>query len=161
MKKNDDDDSNGSVPPARAPLVVLVEDNENDELLARAALRATGIAVELLVARDGEEALDVLLGRGSRAAETGRRQPDLVLLDLNLPKLDGHEVLRRLQQDARARRLPVVVLSSSSEERDLVRAYQLGARSYVCKPIEFEEFVGALRATLSYWLTINVPPPAP
>ncbi len=104
MKRNDDDDSSGSVQPARAPLVVLVEDNENDELLARAALRATGIAVELLVARDGEEALDVLLGRESRAADTGRRQPDLVLLDLNLPKLD---------------------------------------------------------ATLSYWLTVNVPPPAP
>ena len=142
----------------RVPLVLLVEDNEKDELLARHALGATGIAAQLEVAHDGEEALRVLLGDGKAAHRPV--QPALVLLDLNLPKVDGHEVLRRLASSDRTRHLPVVVLTSSNDEQDVASAYELGARSYVCKPIEFEQFVNALRVTLAYWLTANVPPPS-
>lgn len=141
----------------RVPVILLVEDNENDELLARHALGVMGISAQLEVARDGEEALRLLMGEGKTARRTP--EPALVLLDLNLPKLNGHEVLRRLAANERTRHLPVVVLTSSNDERDVTSAYELGARSYVCKPIEFEQFVNALRVTLSYWLTANVPPP--
>jgi len=138
------------------PLIVLVEDNQNDELLARHAITATQFQVDLRVARDGEEALSLLL---PSAGLSGGRSPAMILLDLNLPKLNGHEVLRQLQADARTRLVPVIVLTSSRDESDLTRAYQLGARSYICKPIELAQFVVTMRQVLSYWLTVNVPAP--
>jgi two-component system response regulator len=136
------------------PRVLLVEDNENDELLARLALKAARIPIDLEVVRDGEEAVQFVL------ACPDAQLPALVLLDLNLPKMDGHEVLRRLQADERTRHLPVVVMSSSSEDRDVGRAYHIGARSYVCKPIGLEQLLSAMRLILTYWLSLNVAPRA-
>ena len=141
---------------AKPPRVLLVEDNENDELLALHALHGAGIVCDIEVARDGEEAITRLLVEGDTGAAA---TPDLVLLDLNLPKVDGHEVLRRMRADERTRNTPVVVLTTSRETQDVARAYQLGANSFVCKPIDFDEFQSCTRLILTLWLKLNVVPP--
>jgi CheY-like chemotaxis protein len=135
--------------------ILLVEDDPDDEALTLRALRRAQVGNAVLVARDGVEALDRLLGDGAGPREI----PQVVLLDLKLPKIDGLEVLRRLRADERTRLLPVVVLTSSSEERDLVESYRLGANSYVRKPVDFGEFAEAVGRLGLYWLLVNQPPP--
>jgi two-component system, response regulator len=132
--------------------ILLVEDNPDHEALALRALRKSGVAEEIAVARDGAEALKYLLGTGD---EAGGTLPQVVLLDLKLPKIDGLEVLRRLRDADRTRLVPVVVLSSSDEARDIQSAYDLGANSYVRKPVDFDAFVDAIRQMGSYWLRLN------
>ena len=134
-------------------VILLVEDNADDEALTRRALQKNNVKNELMVAHDGQEALDLLF--------SGGRLPQLVLLDLKLPKIDGLEVLRRLRADERTKLLPVVILTSSTEERDLVDGYSLGANSYVRKPVDFTEFTEAARQLGLYWLLLNEAPPAP
>lgn len=139
-------------------VVLLVEDNSSDEALALRALRKSNMGDNVVVVRDGAEALDYLLGR-DRDLPDGRAMPHLVLLDLNLPKIDGLEVLRRIRADERTKLLPVVILTSSGEERDIVSGYDLGANSYVRKPVDFIQFADAVRQLGLYWLGINEPPP--
>ncbi len=141
--------------------ILLVEDNPDDELLTLRALRKNKILNEVTVVRDGAEALDYLFGAGKYAGRDIRDMPQVVLLDLKLPKLDGLEVLRRLRADELTRRLPVVVLTSSDEEQDILASYDLGANSYVRKPVEFHQFIDALRQLGLYWLVLNQPPPPP
>jgi len=141
--------------------ILLVEDNPDDELLTLRALRKNKILNDVTVVRDGAEALDYLFGAGQYAERDTRDMPQVVLLDLKLPKLDGLEVLRRLRADELTRRLPVVVLTSSDEEQDILASYDLGANSYVRKPVEFHEFIDALRQLGLYWLVLNQPPPPP
>lgn len=140
-------------------MILLVEDNPDDEALTVRALKKNHVVNELVVARDGEEALDYLFGTGTFAGRDPEQRPQVVLLDLKLPKLDGLEVLRRLRADPRTRLLPVVVLTSSQEERDLLDSYSLGANSYVRKPVNFLEFVDAAGQLGLYWLVLNQPPP--
>ncbi|NOR83295.1 MAG: response regulator [Ardenticatenales bacterium] len=141
--------------------ILLVEDNPDDELLTLRALRKNKILNEVTVVRDGAEALDYLFGAGKYAGRDTSDMPQVVLLDLKLPKLDGLEVLRRLRADELTRRLPVVVLTSSDEEQDILASYDLGANSYVRKPVEFHQFIDALRQLGLYWLVLNQPPPPP
>lgn len=136
-------------------IIMLVEDNPDDEALTIRGLRKNNLANEIVVARDGLEALDYLFGTGGKT----RVIPTLILLDLKLPKMDGLEVLRRIRADDRTRLLSVVVLTSSTEERDVVESYGLGANSYVRKPVEFEEFMEAARQLQLYWLVLNEPTP--
>ena len=136
----------------RDSIILLVEDDADDEALTRRALEKNKVRNELVVAHDGQEALDYL--------RDASRLPELVLLDLKLPKIDGLEVLRRLRADERTRLLPVVVLTSSNEERDVATSYALGANSYVRKPVDFKEFTEAARQLGLYWLLLNEPPPA-
>lgn len=140
--------------------ILLVEDNPDDEELMLRVLRKHHIANEVVVARDGVEALDYLLGTGAHTERDLRQQPQVILLDLKLPKLDGLEVLRRLRADPRTRLLPVVILTSSMEEEDRLSGYTLGANSYVRKPVDFNEFTEAVRQLGVYWLLLNEPPPA-
>jgi two-component system, response regulator len=140
-------------------IVLLVEDNPDDEALTLRALKKNNILNEVVVARDGGEALDYLLGSGGGPARLRLDQLAVVLLDLKLPKVNGLEVLRRLRADPRTKRLPVVVLTSSKEEKDLVGAYDSGANSYVQKPVEFSDFVRAAGHLGLYWLVTNAPPP--
>jgi two-component system response regulator len=135
-------------------VILLIEDNPDDVALTMRALLRNNIRNEVLVARDGEEALDYLL-----PAAGGPLRPALILLDVNLPKLGGLEVLRRIRGDDRTAMLPVVVLTTSNEERDIVESYRLGANSYVRKPVVFGEFVEAARVLGLYWLLVNQPPP--
>src|SRR3712207_4836254 len=125
-------------------VILLVEDNPDDELLTLRALRKNDITGEVVVARDGVEALDYLFGKGEYAGRDTSVMPQLILLDLKLPKIDGLEVLRRLRSDERTRLLPVVILTSSREQQDMVDGYGLGANSYVRKPVNFEQFVSAV-----------------
>jgi two-component system response regulator len=134
--------------------ILLVEDNPDDETLTLRAIKKNNIKNRVVVARDGAEALDLLLGAGRDAA-----LPQLVLLDLKLPKVDGLEVLRRIRADDRTRRLPVVVLTSSKEDADVVASYDLGANSYVRKPVNFDQFIEAVRQLGLYWLVLNEAPP--
>lgn len=136
-------------------IIFLVEDNSDDEALMLRALRKNHIANEIVVARDGIEALDYLFATGEHVSRNVRDQPQLILLDLKLPKLDGLEVLKRLRSDDRTRYIPVVVLTTSAEQRDIVESYQLGANSYVQKPIDFNEFIEATRQLGTYWLLLN------
>lgn len=129
--------------------ILLVEDNADDEQLTLRAMRQSDIPNIIRVARDGAEALDKLFG----AAET--RLPDLVLLDLKLPKVNGLEVLQKIRADERTKTLPVVVLTSSDEERDIVDSYELGANSYIRKPVDFDQFIDAVRQLGLYWLSMN------
>ena len=140
-------------------VILLVEDNADDEALTLRALRKNNIANEVVVARDGVEALDWLFGTGRHSGLDGREKPHVILLDLKLPKVDGFEVLRRIRADEGTRLLPVVVLTSSNEDRDLVEAYSRGANSFVRKPVDFREFVDAVKQLGLYWLVLNEPPP--
>ncbi|HET6316212.1 MAG TPA: response regulator [Chloroflexota bacterium] len=139
--------------------ILLVEDNPDDEELTRVALHESKVANRLVVARDGVEALDYLFATGSHAERDTRQMPQVVLLDLKLPKLNGLEVLRRLRGDERTKYLPVVVLTSSDEEKDLLDSYDLGANSYVRKPVDFAQFVDSVRQLGLYWLVLNRPAP--
>ncbi len=141
------------------PIILLVEDNPDHELLAMRALSRNGIANDIVVARDGAEALDWLFGTGEHAERDTFAQPQVILLDLKLPKVDGLEVLRRLREDERTRLVPVVILTSSDEEQDMVSGYSLGANSYIRKPVEFENFIEATKQLKMYWLVLNEPPP--
>jgi two-component system, response regulator len=138
-------------------LILLVEDNDDDAELANMAFRRAKIANPVQRVRDGVEALDYLLGRGAFTERDVSDTPAVVLLDLNLPKLGGLEVLKAVRSDERTRHLPIVVLTSSSEERDIMGAYDLNANSYVTKPVDFDEFVAAAHQLGSYWLGLNVP----
>lgn len=143
------------------PIILLVEDNPDDEVLTTRALRGSGVANDVVVARDGAEALDWLFGEGSHAGRDTSQAPQVVLLDLKLPKLSGLEVLERIRGDARTRLLPVVLLTSSDEERDVTSGYSLGANSYVRKPVDFDKFVEAVKRLGLYWLVVNQPPKGP
>lgn len=141
-------------------LILLVEDNPDDEALTLRALKKNNIRNEVIVARDGVEALDFLFGTGAYADRDMAVMPQLILLDLKLPRLDGLEVLRRLRADKRTRLLPVVILTSSKEEMDLVSGYSLGANSYIRKPVDFPQFSEAIRQLGLYWLVLNEAPPS-
>ena len=138
--------------------ILLVEDNPNDLELALHSLKQHNLANHVQVARDGAEALDFIFGTGSHAGRHMQDGPRVVLLDLKLPLVDGLEVLRRVKSDPHTRALPVVVLTSSREERDVVESYQLGVNSYIVKPVDFEQFTEAMRTLGMYWLLLNRPP---
>jgi len=140
-------------------IVLLVEDNPDDEALTLRALKKNNILNEVIVARDGAEALEYLLGTNGKSGKIRLEQLAVVLLDLKLPKVNGLEVLRRVRADPRTKLLPIVVLTSSREEKDLVSAYDSGANSYVQKPVEFADFVKAAGHLGLYWLVTNAPPP--
>jgi CheY-like chemotaxis protein len=140
--------------------ILLVEDNPDDVELTLHALRKENLANSIHVARDGEEALEFLFCNGTHADRSFERPPKLILLDLKLPKVDGMEVLRRLKADARTKTIPVVILTSSKEERDLANGYGLGANSYIQKPVDFEQFRETVKTVGLYWLVINQPPVA-
>lgn len=137
-------------------VILLVEDNSDDELLTLRALKNNNISNEVIVARDGQQALDYFFGEGASA----RTIPTVMLLDLKLPKVDGLEVLRRIRADERTRMQPVVILTSSKEEQDLLTSYRLGANSYIRKPVDFSQFLEAIRQLGLYWLVMNEPPPS-
>ncbi len=138
--------------------ILLVEDNPDDEALTLRAFKKLDLPLEVVVSRDGPEALDFLFGRGSYSDRDTSVQPELILLDLKLPKLDGLEVLRRIREDSRTHLNPVVVLTSSAEDRDIVRSYELGTNSYLRKPVDFSRFFETVRQIGSYWLELNVSP---
>lgn len=140
--------------------ILLVEDNPDDEALTLRAFRKNNIRNEVVVARDGAEALDYLFARGRYAGRNAADLPQVVLLDLKLPKVDGIEVLRQVRDDPRTRMLPIVVLTSSKEDRDLSECYRLGCNSYVRKPVDFDQFIDAARQLELYWLLLNESPPA-
>ena len=137
--------------------ILLVEDNPDDEELTLRALRKNKLGNEVVVARDGAEALEMLFGESGMATDD---PPALILLDLKLPKVDGHEVLKRLRADERTRLVPVVILTSSAEEKDLFEGYSGGANSYIRKPVDFVQFVEAVGHLGLYWLVLNEAPPA-
>ena len=139
--------------------ILLVEDNPDDVELTLRAFRKNNIANNVVVARDGVEALDYLFGRGAYADRNIKDTPRLILLDLKLPKVDGLQVLERLRADEHTKLTPVVILTSSKEEQDLISGYKTGANSYVRKPVDFNRFVEAVREIGLYWLLINEPPP--
>jgi two-component system, response regulator len=139
--------------------ILLVEDNPDDEALTLRALRRNNITNEVVVARDGVEALDFLFCSGAYTGRDPHEMPALILLDLKLPKVDGLEVLRRTRSNELTRRLPVVVLTSSREEGDITNSYQFGASSYIVKPVDFLKFMEIIRTVGQYWLTMNEPPP--
>jgi len=141
--------------------ILLVEDNPDDVLLTQRALKKNNISNELVVARDGVEALDYLFGTGAWQGRDLSIQPVVILLDLMLPRLDGMEVLRRIRASELTSLLPVVILTTSREDRDRLQTYSLGANSFVRKPVDFEQFIEAVRQLGLYWLVLNEPHPAP
>jgi DNA-binding response OmpR family regulator len=141
-------------------VILLVEDDANDEALTMRALKKSNIANRIVVARDGEEALDYLFGTGTYAGRDLKDTPTVVLLDLKLPKIDGLEVLRRVRANEHTRLTPVIILTSSLEERDRLQGYKLGVNSYVVKPVDFSRFSEAISYLGLYWLVLNEPPPA-
>ena len=144
---------------AQAAEILLVEDNADDVELTLHALRQEKLANQIMVVRDGEEALDFLFRRGAHTKQGLTPQLKLVLLDLKLPKVDGLEVLRQMKADEHTRNIPVVILTSSKEERDVVQGYKLGVNSYIQKPVDFEQFRETVKQAGLYWLLINQPPP--
>ena len=140
-------------------VILLAEDNANDEELTLRALRKHKISNEVVVVRDGQEALDYLFRAGTYAGRDANQPPQLVLLDINLPKVNGLDVLKRIRADERTRMLPVVMLTSSAEERDRFTAYDNFANSYIRKPVDFDQFTEAVRELGLYWLVLNEPPP--
>jgi two-component system response regulator len=141
--------------------ILLVEDNASDEKLTLLAFEKCGVANEVTVVRDGAAALDFVFGTGAHAGRDVSDLPSVVLLDLKLPKLDGLEVLRRLRADPRTKLLPVVILTASAEDEDLLKGYALGANAYVRKPVDFAAFAEAAKTVGLFWLLLNEPPPAP
>ena len=142
-------------------MILLVEDNADDEALTLRALNKNKIANKIVVVRDGAEALDFLFCTGAHAQRDPRELPQVILLDLKLPKVDGLEVLRRIRSDPRTLMLPVVVLTSSKEEQDMIKAYSLGVNSYIRKPVDFNQFVEAIGQLGLYWLVLNETPHQP
>lgn len=140
-------------------IILLVEDNPDDVDLTIRALNKNKILNEVVVASDGAEALDYLFGTGIYAGRDMSIIPELILLDLKLPKIDGMEVLKRIRSDERTELLPVVILTSSREEQDVINGYKLGANSYIRKPVDFDQFIEAVKQLGLYWLVINEPPP--
>lgn len=139
--------------------ILLVEDNQDDEELTLIAFKKANILNEIVITRDGQEALDFLYAQGNYAGRDPGDLPQVILLDLKLPKLSGLEVLERVRSDPRTRLVPVVVMTSSSEEEDILKSYRLGANSYVRKPVEFQRFADSVRQLGLYWLLINQTPP--
>ncbi len=144
----------------RPKVILLVEDNPKDEALTLRALGKSNILNEVIVARDGVEALHYLFGTGMYEGRNTEQLPQLVLLDLKLPKMDGLQVLQSLRADQRTKRLPVVIFTSSSEQEDVMKSYDLGANSYIRKPVDFEQFSEATRQLGMYWLLLNESAPA-
>jgi len=140
-------------------VILLVEDNRDDEALTLRALKKNNIKNDVVVAHDGVEALDYLFGTGSHAGRDLTVMPQVILLDLKLPKVDGLQVLRRVRVHERTRLLPIVILTSSNEEQDRINGYGLGANSYVRKPVDFAQFIEAVRQLSLYWLILNEPAP--
>ena len=138
--------------------ILFVEDNPNDIELTLRALKKQNLANEVHVVRDGAEALDFLFSKGAYSKRKIENGPKLVLLDLKLPKVDGLEVLRKIKSDERTKVIPVVVLTSSREERDIVESYKLGVNSYMVKPVDFDKFIGSVSELGLYWLVCNTPP---
>ncbi|HTB59401.1 MAG TPA: response regulator [Polyangia bacterium] len=142
-------------------VILLVEDNASDEKLTVLAFKKCGISNEVVVVRDGADALDYIFGTGKHAGRDPNALPTVILLDLNLPRIDGLEVLRRIRADQRTRLLPVVVLTASKEEEDVLQSYTLGANAYVRKPVEFVAFVEAAKTLGLFWLLLTEPAPKP
>jgi two-component system, response regulator len=142
-------------------VILLVEDNADDEVLTLRALKKNNIRNEVVVARDGSEALDYLFGTGTHVGRDLSVMPQIILLDLKLPKVDGFEVLNRVRNSEITKFLPVVILTTSNEDQDRIRGYGLGANSFVRKPVEFEKFIEAVRQLGLYWLILNEPAPVP
>ncbi len=142
-------------------IILLVEDNPDDEALTLRALKKNNILNEVVVVRDGEEALDYLFGAGKYEGRDTRVQPQVILLDLQLPKINGIEVLKRLRADKRTALNPVVMLTTSSEERDIISSYKNGANSYIRKPVDFNQFIEAVKQLGLYWLVLNESPVRP
>jgi two-component system, response regulator len=140
-------------------IILLVEDNPNDEALTLRALKKSGVTNHVVVTRDGAEALDYLFCTGSYTERTAADMPSLVLMDLNLPKIGGLEAVRRIRENVETKLLPVVILTSSDEEEDRLNGYQVGANSYVRKPVEFNKFAAAVQQLGLYWLLLNEPSP--
>jgi len=140
--------------------ILLVEDNQDDEALTLRAFQRNKIRNPIVCVRDGQEALDWLFGEGAHAGRDPADRPAVVLLDLKLPKVDGLEVLRRVRANPATRLTPIVILTSSREDRDRLEGYSLGANSYIQKPVDFEQFVDSIRQLGLYWLVLNEPPPA-
>lgn len=139
-------------------IVLLVEDNPDDEALTVRALRKNHLSNEIIVARDGQEALDFMFGQGTYADRDTSVLPQVILLDLKLPKVDGLQVLEQLRANPKTRHVPIVILTSSSQEQDMIRGYDLGANSFVRKPVDFEQFLEAARQLGLYWLVLNEVP---
>jgi CheY-like chemotaxis protein len=144
----------------RSRVILLVEDNCDDVEITLRAFRKSNVPSEIVVVRDGVEALDYMFAAGAPAGQEPKPQPDVILLDLNLPKVTGLEVLRRLRREERTRRVPVVVLTSSNEEKDIQSSYDLGANSFVRKPVDFTQFMEVARQLGLYWLGLNESPPS-
>lgn len=143
----------------KEPVILLVEDNPDDEELTRLALKDCNVANRLFVVRDGQEALDWIFCEGQHAGREPKLTPSLVLLDLKLPKINGLEVLQAIRADERTRRQPIVILTSSREEQDIIQSYDLGANSYIQKPVDYTQFLEAIRQLGVYWMLLNEVPP--
>ncbi len=138
--------------------ILLIEDNADDEALTIRALEKNNILNEVIVVRDGQEALDYLFAKGPYKKRDLKKKPTFILLDLNLPKVSGIEVLQQIRKNENSKRIPVIVLTSSDEEKDIVESYDLGANSYIKKPVDFEQFVEAVKHLKLYWLILNIVP---